>query len=146
MAEFKIKNLMVDIVSKDIVDRIGPFCRFPTRYCRYFISPCINPTEWQCPYGTIDCLISDGCGANYSGCFRTDVWILDTKTLVINPEDIHIVREQLDEVFKAIDQRAMEVQTEMRPQNLKQVEVLEEQLKLALDELGQIKGEMSKKK
>ena len=146
MAEFKIKNLMVDVVSRDVVDKIGNFCRFPTRYCRYFISPCIYPTEWHCPYGTIDCLISDGCGVNYSGCYRSDIWILDTKTLVINPEDIRIVRTQLDEMFKAIEGRAEEVQAEMRPQNLKQVEILEEQLKIALDELERIKGEMSRKK
>jgi hypothetical protein len=146
MAEFKIKNLMVDILNKDLIEKIGPFCKFPTRYCRYFISPCLYPTEIACPNQTIDCFVSDGCGVNYSGCYRTDLWVLDTKTLVINPEDILVVRKQMDELFKAIEVRAAEVKVEMRPQNLKQVQVLEDQLNVALEELQRIKAELGGKK
>jgi len=65
---------------------------------------------------------------------------------VINPEDIRIVQAQLDEMFHAIKVRAAEVEIEMRPKNLKQVEILEEQLNIALDELKRIRGELGGKK
>ena len=147
MAEFKIKNLMVDIVSADIVDKIGKFCRFPTRYCHFFISPCIFPSGVACELKSIDCLISEGCGPNRSTCVAgSETWLIDLETLVINPEDIRIVQAQLDEMFHAIKVRAAEVEIEMRPQNLKQVEILEEQLNIALDELKRIRGELGGKK
>ncbi len=146
MAEFRIKNLMIDVTARDIVDRIGGLCRFPTRFCNGFLSPCIYPTKWHCQFGTIDCLISDGCGPNYSGCYGgTDIWLLDTKTLVINPEDLVKVKADFGELVKAIEVRAAEVKTDMRPRNLEQVQMLQEQLKLALDELDQIKKELGGK-
>ena len=152
MSEFRLKNLMIDVLDRSVRDKFPDLCLFPTRYCRFFISRCIQPTFIACRFDTIDCLITNhclltngGCGVNYSTCYQTDLFIIDLKTLVINPADIRVVQQQLKEVFSAVEERAAEVQHNMAPQSIEQINVLEDQLKGALDELANLKKQMGGK-
>lgn len=151
MAQFKVKNLMIDVVSADLEGRLGELCLFPTNHCPSFSLICPNQTFIGCFWRTINCLItdclrscfiSDGCGLNYSTCFQTDIWIIDLKRLIINPDDITVVQDQLNQALKALGTRADEVGKNMRPQTIEQAEMLEQHLKQALDEVQRLKKEL----
>ena len=156
MAEFKVKNLMIDIVSARTGDVAGPICRFPTRDCLHFTLGCRLNT-FACPDRSIvcrdptivgcfkgSCFVSDGCGVNYSTCMDTRLWVIDIERLVINPDDINVVQAQLDEALKAVSVRANEIAQDMAPQTLEQAELLESGLKDALEEVQAVKKKLGK--
>jgi hypothetical protein len=69
--------------------------------------------------------------------------VLDLKRLVVNPSDINMVQEQLEQVLKAVEVRGAEVTQDMEVQSLKQAEFLETQLEAALDEVRKQKERFS---
>jgi predicted nucleic acid-binding Zn-ribbon protein len=70
--------------------------------------------------------------------------MIDIKQLVINPDEINVLRNQLDEVFKAVEVRALEVEADMAPKNLDQAEYVESQLQEALKHVQTLKKKMVK--
>ena len=156
MAEFKIKNLMIDVVAADKA-KLGELCLFPTKYCRFLSIHCPKDTyivcDWitqWCKGQTLDCMascfVSGGCGVNYSTCWNSELFMIDIKQLVINPDEINVLRDQLDEVFKAVEVRALEVEADMAPKNLEQAEYVESQLQNALKHVQNLKRKMGQTK
>jgi hypothetical protein len=149
-ARFKVQDLLVDVVAPNL-ERLGKFCVFPTKACPQLTLVCPNNTHIACWLGvtpdpcgrgvTVDCLltITDGCGANYSTCFQTDLFIIDVRKLIINPKEIDVLREQVNVLLEAAGARGQELAREMQPQNLAQAELLEENLAAALEEVQALK-------
>ncbi len=154
MPQFKVKNLMIDVVSAKAAEIAGECCLFPTVDCfltfdcnfRSLVCPgnsivCRDPSVIACRRGS--CLITDGCGLNYSTCAAdSGFYLIDLERLVINPDDIKVVQAQLNETLKAVGVRAQRVAKDMAPQTLAQAELLEEQLEGALKEVKAIKAEL----
>lgn len=149
---FKVRDLMIDVVSVDLAEKTRELglCRFPTRWCGALLSPCpnntfcINPTVY-CPQDTLQCparTLIDGCGVNYSTCLDSRFVVIDVEQLVINPDQIDIVREQMDQVLEAAQARGAEVAENLQPKTLEQAEFLEEQLQAALREVKDIKDKL----
>ena len=149
MPTFRIKDLAINVASAKIAD-IDKICLFPTRQCGYLLSqgcrPCSFYISDPCWHWTQNCgacsFLSDGCGLNYSTCWRSDIFLINIKDLVINPADVTIVRQQMDAVLKAVQERGAEIAASMRPQTAAQIEMLEKQLSEALKELGTLKKEI----
>jgi len=147
-ARFKVQDLMVDVVAPNL-DRLGRYCLFPTKVCPHLTLACPDDTFIVCWQGltvdpcggrlTMDCLITDGCGVNYSTCWQSELFVIDVEKLVINPKEIDVLREQVDVLLNAAGERGSEVTQAMQPQNLAQAELLEEQLSAALKEVQKIK-------
>ena len=156
MAQFKVKNLMVDVVSAKAAEIAGPICLFPTNACHHFTLQCRlntlacadhtmvcrDPTVFGCFKGS--CFISDGCGVNYSTCMDTRLWVIDMERLVINPDDIKVVQGHLNEALKELRVRGEEVTQDMQPQTVQQAEMLEDHLKAALEEVQAVKKNLGK--
>ncbi|MCB1906020.1 MAG: hypothetical protein KDH15_01520 [Rhodocyclaceae bacterium] len=156
MAQFKVKNLMVDIASAKLDEIAGAICHFPTNACVNFTLHCRlntyhcpdrsllcrNPTLTACFRGS--CFLSDGCGVNYSTCMDTRLWVIDFERLVINPDDIKAVQGQLNEALKALSVRSEEISHDMKPKTVEQAEMLEAGLKAALEEVQAARKEMGK--
>ena len=159
MSEFKVKNLMIDVVSAG-VGELGAICAFPTRDCPHLslICPgdthiCRQPTFIICDKGTIVCpaiskidcekgTFDHTCGPNYSTCWQSELWVVDLKRLLVNPDDIRVVREQLDHVMRAVESRGVEIAKDMQPQTRQQAEFLEQQLEVALREVQELKNQL----
>lgn len=180
MAEFKIKNLMVDVVSGVQVPDLDKLCLWPTAHCVfprtcYTVITCLFacsklPTCWfpcslrpTCPLHT--CLFgcsfhpttcplhttilyctppSEGCEGTEMvvGCGDSELLVIDLQKLVINPELIKEVQAELDHVLNAVAERGVEINKAMAPQTLAQAEVLEKELKAALEEVQKLKGNL----
>lgn len=104
MKQFLVRNLMGDVLSSELTQRFGELCRFPTHDC-LLTDYCIQPTfcnhqtfigcgqQTLCGARTDLCIMADGCGINYSTCFAgTQTVIIDVEQLLINPDDVGIVR------------------------------------------------------
>ncbi len=157
MAEFRVKNLMIDVVKAD-TQKLEPICRFPSNAClltdacpRYTFIVCKGLTRcpgntFVCPDRTLVCenytVIDDGCGLNYSTCFRSDVFVLDIRKLVVNPDDIGVLREQLGTLVDALERQSVVVNKSMAPSTKAQAEVLEAELEKALKEVKAAKAKL----
>ncbi len=160
MPEFKIKNLMIDVVSGVKVPDLDKLCLKPTklpgcwfpRSCRVFISPC-GPWTPPCPMHTDPCYMirstvfecmgeSVGCAGSDLpiACGGTELVVIDLEKLVTNPEIINEVKAELEEVLKVAGERGIELNKAMAPQTKAQAELLETELKAALEEVQKLKG------
>lgn len=152
-AQFKVQDLLVDVVAPNL-ERLGQFCLFPTKYCKFLTLDCPQNTFILCVWGnTYDPCRLDaslipcgggltdggGCGANYSTCWQSELFLLDIEKLLINPAEIDQVREQVNTLLEAVSSRAKEVQQDMQPKTLAQAELLEQELQEALEEVQQLK-------
>jgi hypothetical protein len=160
MPEFKIRNLMVDVVSGVQVPDLDKLCLFPTnvcwfeRSCLLYISrtcigisdlchlirtdPCriMHTRPLQCQGESVPCA-----GSNLPmGCDGSDVVIIDLRQLVVNPDVIQEVQAELNQVLQAVHDRGIELNRTMAPQTLAQAELLENELKAALEEVQKMKG------
>ncbi|MFL7808024.1 MAG: hypothetical protein AB8I80_05315, partial [Anaerolineae bacterium] len=88
------------------------------------------------------CLLSGGCGVNYSTCMDTQLYVIDIERLVINPDDIKVVQAQLNEALQAVAVRGKEIAQDMAPQTLEQAEMLEADLHGALEEVQALKNRL----
>jgi hypothetical protein len=168
MATFKIKNLMVDVVSSAPVPDLDKLCKSPTLFC--YITGCQKkPSIHQCDWGapSIACAvracsmlptmipcISDTClvcndpsvaceGTHVPiACGDSELLVIDLEKLVVNPELIKDVQAELDQVLKAVAKRGVEINKEMAPQTLAQAELLEKELTAALEEVKRLKGSL----
>jgi hypothetical protein len=162
MSEFKIKNLMIDVVSGVQVPDLDKLCLRPTklpgcwfpRSCMRFISPCGIWTP--CPIRSIDpchfmrttileCIgESMGCAGSDLpiACGGTELVVIDLGKLLVNPELINEVRAELDEVLKIASERGVQLTKALAPQTKAQAELLETELKAALEEVQKLKGNL----
>ncbi|MCO5183991.1 MAG: hypothetical protein M9928_11640 [Anaerolineae bacterium] len=142
--QFKVKDLAIGVSAHKLID-LDKLCLFPTRRCRYFITtihckPCTwIPSIIQCDPCTLlitEIPITDGpCGLAHTTCLDTLLYVLDVRQLVINPDDLGLVREQMDKFFNVVTERGAEVARAMAPQTLEQVDLVESELKAALEEI-----------
>jgi hypothetical protein len=147
---FKVKDLMIDVTSIELAKKTKDLglCRFPTKWCGALLSRCpdnslcLNRSVF-CPTDTLRCPgVTDGCGLNYSTCLDSRFFLVDLEKLVINPDDINIVRDQMEQVLKAAEVRGTEVAENLRPQTMEQAEFLEQHLEAALDQIREMKDEL----
>jgi hypothetical protein len=72
--------------------------------------------------------------------------VADTPDLVGNPavqlEQLDVLRAQLEQAMAAVDERGVQLQKQARPQTREEIDMLEEQLKAALEELQAMRKEM----
>lgn len=164
MAEFKIKNLMVDVVSGVHFPDLDKLCLYPTKLC--LISKCFkyiscDPPTW-CIMGSCTapsaggaaCLKfnTDICPINTChlptyvtpdvliACGDSKMLVIDLDKLAINPEVIKEVQAELDQVLKVVAEHGVEINRAMAPQTLAQAEVLEKELTAALEEVKRLKS------
>jgi hypothetical protein len=140
MAIFKIKDLSINIVDSKIPD-LGKLCRFPTK-----IACTMLVTKIACKLLTnIPCacthLASIPCGAGTdpctcTGCYASEILWVNIKDLVINPESIAGVREELNVLMEAAQKQSAVVATAMAPATKAQVAAVKAQLTEALKSLG----------
>jgi hypothetical protein len=166
MPEFKIKNLMVDIVSGVKVPDLDKLCLYPTKLC--LISKCFKYISCETPSLciTATCTVpSAGCLLPCSkyltkppcpmdtchhptyvtpdvliACGDSKMLVIDLDKLAINPEVIKEVQAELDQVLKVVAEHGVEINQAMAPQTLAQAEVLEKELTAALEEVKRLKG------
>lgn len=87
-----------------------------------------------------------GCGLNFSTCPDGSVFTLRAHiTAVVNPAELQLLRNELDAAVDLAKQRMGDLEKELTPQSLEDVNRLEEQLKGALDELKARKRELGGK-
>ncbi len=165
MAEFKIKNLMVDVVSGVHFPDLDKLCLYPTKLC--LISKCFKYISCDLPSACImgSCTVpSAGClwaCSKYASkpcidatchmptnvtpdvlivCGDSKMLVIDLDKLAINPEVIKEVQAELDQVLKVVAEHGVEINRAMAPQTLAQAEVLEKELTVALEEVKRLKG------
>ncbi len=133
MSNFKVKNLMIGLAG-DLEKVPGPYCCFPT--------DCLMTDKTMCPTRTVECpgnsLIPTrtGCGMNYSTCIAgTGTVFINVEDLVVNPVYLEKLQQDLDAFLNAVRERASEVEHEMKPQNMEQVQFLKKELGAAQKEL-----------
>jgi len=73
-------------------------------------------------------------------CGGTELVVIDLRKLVVNPEVIKEVQSELEEVLKVAAERGVEINKSMAPQTKAQAELLEAELKAALEEVQKLKG------
>lgn len=164
MPTFRLKNLNVSLVDPNAIKVQTPqFCTLGTTtiwsnqpWCCGFVSPwtchvLISPRTCQVwispdtcrfnvsPFDPCGVISRDPCGAISPVVQRPD-------TVLVNPADelaqLEAMRGQLEELMHAIDERGVQLQQQARPQTREEVEMLEEQLKAALEEIQAMKKDM----
>jgi hypothetical protein len=140
VATFKIKDLSINIVDAKVPD-LGKLCRFPTKIaCAMLLTkiPCKLLTNIAC---ACTHLASIPCGAGTdpctcTGCYASEILWVNIKDLVINPESIVGVREELNGLMEAAQKQSVAVAAAMRPATKAQVAAVKAQLTEALKSLG----------
>jgi len=156
MPTFRLKNLNVSLADRaDLVAQRTPqFCTLGTTtiwspFCCRFWPSRFPPTGcWNYPT-IIDCghFISEHCGPlTPDPCGPISPVVADTPDLVGNPavqlEQLDVLRAQLEQAMAAVDERGVQLQKQARPQTREEIDMLEEQLKAALEELQAMRKEM----
>lgn len=144
---FKIKDLMIDVASTDVADRVfETLCRLPSIQCRYpTYQPCYNFTlcanfschgvSWApCQFGSITPTIftRTGCGISE----------LPTGP---GPGDLGSLKEQLRAQIAEIEAHERASEAAAQPQTREQAAELEEKLKGALEEVQRLKKTLPSK-
>jgi len=165
MPEFRIKNLMVDVVSALEFPDVDKLCRWPTQFCgvvftkcfKYISRPCLAPS---CRVPSLDCLpcsqritmcqgacsfispiVEDCPGRSLVACpGGSEILVIDIHDLLINPELVQEVQVELEQVMKAVQERGVALNKAMAPQTKAQAEALEKELEVALEEIKRLKG------
>ena len=155
MRRFKVKDLMIDVVSAD-VDRdtvelkelrycwilnschhiLSDACKFLVSYCRpypSFDACALIRTNWCTP-------IQSGLVA----CPGVSEFEFDTERLVFDPDELIIIREHTEAILGRVAEAEEIAAMQMTPKTVKEVEGLEAQLNEALDELASLKKSMKK--
>jgi hypothetical protein len=154
MADFKVKNLMIDVVAGDAQLQLKTVCKVPSKLCNYLISKCLKYiSNVDCPvnlysHGCPHCSVlsptphTTYCAANCEvpskpvWCLGSDTPIVvDTNILVSNPELINEVENELKQVIQAARERSVEIDKALGPQTKKEAQILEAELKAALKEV-----------
>ncbi len=174
MPPFRIRDLMVDVVPSEARDLelycgsprtfilcglavTNPcrvlFSRDPCRYllsrdpcrllasydpCRFVFSgdPCaggmtIPPVSLECPYELTDVI-------------RT-TQVINAGAIQATPEELVTLKAQLQQALANIEAQERVAQEQLRPQTIEQVDLIEQQMTAALDELKVIREEIQKR-
>ncbi len=138
---FKIKDLMIDVASTDVANRVfETYCRLPSIQCRYpTYQPCFTYTHcvnfschgvsWlPCQFGSITPTIftHTGCG-------------ISEQPTGPGPVDLGSLKEQLRAQIAEIEAHERAGEAAAHPQTREQAADLEEKLKGALEEVQRLK-------
>jgi uncharacterized protein YfcZ (UPF0381/DUF406 family) len=148
MAQFRIANLMVDVGSlvgwktlKVCKEATLQLCLAPTANCRMrSIQPCFMNT---CGHDTchVTCGITElACKGNSRliptvECGCTEYFVIPTDELIRHPESIDAVREQLNSLLTAAEERAKQPESQPTALTSDQVQIMKTELQAAVKEL-----------
>ena len=146
MPSFKIKDLAINISDVNFPD-LEKVCRFPTKVacgivltkipCKLLTMTCIARSDPCLCTGlqSIPCRGTDPCTC--SGCYgASEILVINIRDLLINPEAIAGVREELNGLMEAAQKQSVEVAKAMQPATKAQVAAVKQKLTEALRSLG----------
>jgi hypothetical protein len=140
---FKIKDLMIDVASTDVANRVfETYCRLPSVVCHY-------PTFQPCFAYTQHCVNFTCHGLTYVACqfgsitptifTHTGCGISEQPTGPGGPIDHGALKEQLRAQLAQVEAHEQAAGAAAQPQTREQAADLEEKLKGALDEVQRLK-------
>ena len=154
MRRFKVKDLMIDVVSAD-VDRDTAELQ-AMRHC-WILKSCHHILSDACKLWVSYCALPsyDACaliGTNWCtpimsglvGCKGISELDIDTDRLVFDFDELIVIREHTEAVLGRVAEAAEIAAMQMTPKTVKEVESLEAQLNEALSELASLKKNMKK--
>lgn len=131
--------------------QIVSLCAFPTRCHLQTLVTCLAPTDYCYTPTPLTCwtVSPDTCGALSPVCdfsmTPTIVETIKTTTVIIaqaSERELEALRADLDKVIAIAHERGTQVGSEGRPRTMEEVEMLEKELRAALDEVQQMKKDM----
>ena len=163
---FKVRDLMIDVAP---AARVAGYClgctqlmSFPTPWCRPYswyyptIVQCPTATITLCPGGSIQCTITDW---NTTPQITTTIYQTQTieqipglqtpafnqPGMIASPQNLTELKAQLRQALAQVEAQERAAAESMRPQSLEEVDMLEQKLTEALEELRQHKDELRRR-
>jgi hypothetical protein len=163
MAPFRVRDLMIDVVPTEI-DIHCPtprslvlcgtaftrFCRYliswdPCRYfltrdpCRYVLSgdPCgaaisVPPVSLECPYDFLETIRLTP--------------VINPGEIVATPQELGLLKTQLRQALANVEEHERLSEQRMRPQTMEEVDMLEQRLTAALEEIKGLRDQIAQRK
>ena len=168
MKKFRVKNLTVAVGAGQQLQRCGVnfscpggagsvcaisnICRFPSNFCDGITIHCFTGSvncgpvvTLGCPAGSIACLVSHGCGVNFSTLPPTDFTDLvqEVPDITDKLELIDVMKADLSVALENLGAVEKELSKAAQPQTLAEAKAVEKNLESALTE---VKGLVKKLK
>jgi hypothetical protein len=144
MARFKVRDLMIDVLesgqgAERTAQRLANWC--PWNSCGWTgCLGCTGSVSVAC--GGCSLQVTCGpCTEGYTACHPA-VSDLGRRALVAGPEELRILREDLERALADVSREAERSEERTRPRSVEEITQLEERLTAALDELGQRRTEL----
>lgn len=145
MAQFAFKNLTVNVAKQAtaLCIQTQPTCAVACSPIAVGISP-VDLTD-LCHFDTrpIRTLTRPptGCGVNYSTSVPTD-WLTWQIAQVVQPGELALLREQVEVATQLLEEREVQVRQQFAPQSLEDVELVEERLNEAMEEVRAMRANL----
>lgn len=137
MRRFKIRDLVIDVVPGDRGAQGRLDCPFVTCFTCTATFTCIGPT---CTPFSVQC--RSACSLNITTftqdcCDSCHPAITDTGPLrALDVDDLEVLKGELEREMQAVEQRQAELNEQLRPKTVAEIDQLTAQLNAALEELA----------
>ncbi|MEL7330874.1 MAG: hypothetical protein AAFN12_01430 [Cyanobacteria bacterium J06560_2] len=166
--QFKVKDLMINVIP-DPTDEVGLTCANGVTFnncfrttligcngCTLTVTQVVDPCNGG-PTFVVPTRVTTGCGVNYSTCFagsnfaetvqQTTLVQHTTRTILEgNPlsasENLATLKQGLKEALSQVEAQEKLVAESLKPQSLEELEVLDEKLTAALEDVRSRKAQM----